>query len=61
MKYHVLNLRILRVGIMSGLLWFRVFGRGLHIKDTRRHPLMHSQCTTWLPILTLGPWQVRIL
>lgn len=27
----------------SGLFWFRAFGRGFHIKDTRRHPLRFSE------------------
>lgn len=27
----------------AGLFWFRIFGRGLYFRDTRRHPLMFSE------------------
>jgi len=26
-----------------GLFWFRVFGKGLHIRDTSRHRLLFSE------------------
>ena len=28
---------------VKGLAWFRVFGWGLFVKDTRSHPLLFSQ------------------
>jgi hypothetical protein len=43
MIYRTLNLGILQVGITPGLFWFRIFGRGLHIKDPRRHPPLFSE------------------
>jgi hypothetical protein len=57
----IVNLRFLKVYASSGLLWFRLFGKGLHIKDVRRHPLIFCQRTTWLPLLSIGNWQVRWL
>ena len=57
----IVNLRFLKVYSSSGLLWFRLFSRGLHIKDVRRHPLIFCQRTTWLPLLSIGNWQVRWL
>lgn len=57
----IVNLRFLKVYVTGGLLWFRLFGKGLHIKDVRRHRLIFSQRTTWLPLLSIGNWQVRWL
>jgi hypothetical protein len=59
--YRTLDLGVLKVGIMAGLFWFRIFNKGLHIKDVRRHPLTFSQRTTWPPDLTIGDWQIRKL
>ena len=59
--YRTLNLRILQVGVGPGILWVRVFGRGFHIRDVRRHPPMFSErmgCHRWL---TLGTYRLRIL
>jgi hypothetical protein len=61
MKHWILNLSFLRVYVTAGLIWVRLFGKGLHVKDVRRHPLLFSQRTTWLPLLALGSWQVRWL
>ncbi len=33
----------LSVYYCPGLLWVRIFGIGLMIKDSRRHPLLYSQ------------------
>lgn len=44
-----------------GLWWFRVLGRGLAWKDTRRHPLLFSQrmgLDGWKS-LHVGHWFVR--
>lgn len=27
----------------DGLVWFRIFGKGFHIRDTARHPLLFSE------------------
>lgn len=44
-----------------GLAWFRLFGVGLHVKDTRRHPLLFSEREGRARRLPLGPWSVRAL
>ena len=61
MKHWYLDLCVLRVWLTPGLLTFRLFGKGLNIKNVKLHPLLHSQQTSWLPILTIGSWQVRWL
>ena len=59
MKYRTLNLWFLKAGFMPGLLWVRLFGPGLLIKDVRRHPLMFSQ--RGRRHLSLGNWKVFLL
>jgi hypothetical protein len=61
MTYRTLNLRIAQVGIAPGLLWFRVFGKGLHIKDPRRHPPLFSERNRMLPYVTILGYRVRFL
>ena len=50
---------------VPGLLFFRVFGFGLHVKDLRRHPPIFAEraARTWAyrHTLTLGPWRLRVL
>lgn len=44
----------------GGMGWFRVFGYGLHWKDTRRHPMLFSERVLgygW----RRGPWIIKIL
>lgn len=43
-----------------GLGWFRIFGFGLHWKDTRIHPLLFSERYSgrgW----QIGHWRLRFL
>jgi hypothetical protein len=61
LKTWTLNLWFLRVHFTAGLISFRLFGKGLNIKNVNLHPLLYSQRTSWLPLLTLGNWQVRWL
>lgn len=35
-----------------GLGWVRVFGRGVHIRDTARHPLLFSEREGFRPFWT---------
>ena len=44
-----------------GLLWFRVFGVGLVVKDVTRHPLMFSERQGLVRLVRLGRWLVRWL
>ena len=52
----LLNTRVLKIYRVPGLLWFRLFGRGLLIKNVRQHPLLFSQRQQ--RHLSLGNWKV---
>lgn len=43
----------------NGGFWFRIFGYGLRIKDTIKHPLLFSDRTS--PKLRIGKWQIKLL
>ena len=45
----------------KGLFWFRIFGYGLHIKDTKRHQLMFSERNGLTKYWKVGVWIVRVL
>ncbi len=47
--------------IAPGVYWFRIFGRGLHIKDTARHSLMFSERYGRTKRVQIGPWSIRLL
>lgn len=36
--------------------WFRLFGKGVAWKDTRRHPPLFSERNGYARCLALGPW-----
>ena len=59
MRY--LNLWFLKVWLAPGILTFRLFGKGLNIKNVKLQSLLFSQRNSWLPCLTIGSWQVRWL
>ena len=44
-----------------GLLWFRVFGVGLLVKDVTRHRLLFSEREGFVWHLWVGHWFVRWL
>jgi hypothetical protein len=44
-----------------GIGWFRVFGYGLHWKDTRRHHVFFSERNGYMRVLRLGPWSLKWL
>lgn len=39
-----------------GLFWFRVFGKGIHVRDTDRHPLRFSERNGYRQM-----WTFRVL
>ncbi len=43
------------------LLWFRIFGKGLIIKDIRRHPLTFSERNGYKTVLKIGNYAIRVL
>jgi hypothetical protein len=44
-----------------GLWWFRIFGYGLHWKDTRIHPLIFSERNGLTKTLQIGHWSFKWL
>lgn len=45
-----------------GLLWFRIFGRGLLVKNLRRHPfVLFSERNGYYRGFRLGRWLIRYL
>ena len=45
----------------KGLFWFRIFGYGLHLKDTNKHPMMFSERNRLTKYWKVGSWIVRVL
>lgn len=45
----------------DGMFWFRVFGYGLHIKDTTRHALLFSERYGHTKKLLIGKWCIKVL
>lgn len=45
----------------DGIFWFRVFGFGLVIKDTRKHRPYFSERNGLVYWMKLGNWRVRWL
>lgn len=43
------------------LCFVRILGWGLHVKDTRRHPLLYSERNGYHTRLQLGAWSIRLL
>lgn len=46
---------------INGLWWFRVFGYGIHWKDTRKHPPLASERLGLRNGLQIGYWRFRLL
>lgn len=44
-----------------GIFWFRVFGYGVHMKDTTRHRLLFSERNGFCWRLVIGRWSFRLL
>lgn len=45
----------------EGVIWFRVFGYGLHVKDTRKRFLLFSERNGYKKRLQIGNYSIRIL
>ena len=46
---------------VAGLGWFRLFGVGLHWKDTSRHMMCFSERNGYKKALNIGSWRIRLL
>ena len=44
----------------KGMFWFRIFGRGLHFKNTKYHELLFSERNN-LAVLKIGNYYIRYL
>lgn len=55
------NLRILSGYISKHHLWFRLFGHGLVVKDTRHCFMMFSERKGYHTAIRLGPYYIRYL
>lgn len=56
-----INTPILQAYTRAGIGWFRILGRGLHWKDTRRHPLLFSERHGFRKRRQFGPWSFSFL
>jgi hypothetical protein len=45
----------------DGLFWVRIFGRGIHWKDTTKHGLLFSERNGQTKRLQIGKWSFRFL
>lgn len=60
------NWLTLRGARLQGMLftgggWFRIFGKGLGWKDTRRHPLLFSERNGYTRHVMVGRWSIAWL
>jgi hypothetical protein len=46
---------------VDGLGWFRLFGIGLHWKDTSRHMMLFSERNGYKKAIKIGSWQIAFL
>lgn len=46
---------------VAGLGWFRIFGIGLHWKDTSRHTLSFSERNGYKKMIKIGTWRIGFL
>ena len=51
--------RWFKCSALAGLAWFRLFGYGVIIKETRRHPLLFSERNGMRKQLQVGPFSLR--
>lgn len=59
--YHHHIMTFLQVNIGTTFGWFRVFGYGLHWKNTRRQPFLFSERNGYRKHLMIGPWSISTL
>lgn len=59
--YHHHTMCILQVVLATDFGWFRIFGYGLHWKNTRRHPLLFSERNGYRKHRMIGPWSISAL
>jgi hypothetical protein len=55
------NMSVFSFYKIDGLLWFRIFGYGLHFKDITKHKLMFSERISKRKRLMIGFYLIKIL
>ena len=45
----------------NGLLWFRIFGSGLEVKNVRKRPLLFSERNKITRHLRLRDWLIKVI
>lgn len=45
----------------KGYFWFRLFGYGLHVKDSTITPMLFSERNGYTKYLKVGKWKIKIL
>ena len=53
--------RLFSAYVVGGAGWFRLFGRGIGWKDTRRFRLTFSERNGYKKHMMLGPWSFAML
>lgn len=65
-KTKVIDFRFGKIGFFAsysvdGLGWFRIFGIGLHWKDTTKHRLYFSERNGYSKAVNIGRYRISIL
>jgi len=61
MSYRCVNFRILQLGIDVGLLWLRVFGQGVLIRNLKGHKPLFSERMGYTRYIDILGYRVKIL
>ena len=63
-KEYVLRLygvSIWAMALSNGLGWMRIFGKGIHWKDTTKYILYFSERNGYRKVLNIGKWRLSLL
>lgn len=63
-RQYVLRLYGVSIWVMAlsnGLGWMRLFGKGIHWKDTTKHRLYFSERNGYRKALKIGKWRLSLL
>lgn len=60
-SYKLRGVSIFTISLADGTGWVRLFGKGVHWKDTTKHPLYFSDRNGYRKTLTIGKWRIKLL
>jgi len=49
------------ITLSNGIGWMRIFGKGIHWKDTTKHRLYFSERNGYRKALKVGKWRLSLL